>query len=248
LNTRIQEQALSLTPRGSFVLQDFQRAEPATYSRAVKQSHAIIVLLSQGSMKSAGQLQIITSVMSAAAQLTQGGAGPDSDDELGNDVSSVTLGNDSATTSFWMEMVTSQSKPPATPSTTARGHACPVIVPVFIDGFCVPGDSYYSEELPGILQDLAGEARPLIQAFFRTIALRFSTGASDHVLEIQSREVLSRIPKVKYRTYSTRSLLTSRSAGARSSGGRRAERAPGLPTVHSQPRDEHPGVQRCDLG
>jgi len=190
LNTRIQERVLSLTDRGTLMLQDYQRAEPATYGCAAKGSHATIVLLSQGSMKSATQLHIITDIMSAAAQASQAFLDGD-DDEPG-----IT-----SPSSHGMAMIAlatmRQGKP--TPAVPARGHVCPVIVPVFIDGFRFPDDSYYTKELPGILPELAEEARPLIQGFFHTIALPFSTGASDHVLEIQSQEVLNRIPKVRGR-------------------------------------------------
>eukprot|EP00959_Pyramimonas_sp_CCMP1952_P296251 6197173-Pyramimonas_sp.AAC.1 len=44
LNTRIQERVLSLTDTGTLMLQHYQQAEPATYSRAAKQCHATIVL------------------------------------------------------------------------------------------------------------------------------------------------------------------------------------------------------------
>jgi hypothetical protein len=144
LNTMIHEQVLSLTSRKTFVLQDFQQASPATYSCAPKQSYATITMMSQGSMKSAAQLRVITSIMSATAQRQ-------------------------------------------------------VIVPVLIDGFRFPDDSYYNEELPKILPGLAEEARPLIVDFLNTIALPFSIGASDIVREIQSQKVLDRILKARAR-------------------------------------------------
>jgi len=148
LKAMIQERVLALTEKGTVLVEDFRREEPAFYRGVAKQAHCTVLLLSQGSMQSESQLQVIVGAMCAG------------------------------------DGRVSQSS----------GSSGAVIVPVFIDGFQLPGDSYYEEELPRLFPGLADEGRPLILGLFKTIAVHFSPNASERVLETQCEEVFSRIP------------------------------------------------------
>merc|ERR1711920_518834 len=83
----------------------------------------------------------------------------------------------------------------------------PVVIPVSTPGFSFPSHSFYSEMLPKIWrqctsstslgsdsEDVA-DAERHIQAFFRLIAIPFSTHSSERVLDAQAEDVVARIPK-----------------------------------------------------
>lgn len=79
----------------------------------------------------------------------------------------------------------------------------PAVIPVCTPGFLFPNDTFYSEMLPCIWrrhtipgsgsEDVA-DAEIRIQAFFRLIAITFSTHSSERVLDAQAEDIVARIP------------------------------------------------------
>jgi len=79
------------------------------------------------------------------------------------------------------------------------------VIPVSTPGFAFPGHSFYSELLPNIWrqctspgsdsEDVA-DAETHIQAFFRLIAIPFSTHSTERVLDAQAEDVVARIPTI----------------------------------------------------
>jgi hypothetical protein len=83
----------------------------------------------------------------------------------------------------------------------------PAVIPVCTPGFLFPSDSFYSEMLPCVWRRWASpgsdsqeirmdvaDAEIRIQAFFRLIAIPFSTHSSERVLDAQAEDVVTRIP------------------------------------------------------
>lgn len=276
LASRIQEKVLVLVEQGALLTSEYQEETPRDYAEIAVSCHALIPLLSQGTLRSEAQTRMIVEVVrqqlefktehggtqhnanSFSAKLNpppsvthaaaasnrdvyvEGSSPAAANAQSGDgtpDVKVTTPGQGLQQPNVWPttlktpddDIVRAASKRSSisdvsgasrtnlgqNQSTTTRSRqlaAQPTaIVPVFIDGFTFPGDTYYCEELQKMFGEEAGYIAYHMQAFFKNIALHFATGASDHSIETECNEVVLRVPQQKRVALPTARPNTARS-------------------------------------